>query len=401
MSKPVLVDQERAVARLMRFLAVEGITGQEQAIGRAVVDALREAGVSRRHIRFDTAHERIPLPTQTGNLIVTLPGTRSGPRRLFMTHLDTVPLCAGARPVRKDSRIVPAERTALGGDNRTGVACLVTLVATLLEQQLPHPPLTVLFTVREESGLWGARYVDPADLGQPVEGFNVDGSSASELTIGAVGAERWEVEIHGRAAHAGAHPERGISATVVASLALADLFREGWFGKVRRDGKEGTSNVGSIGDQQGRSAGEATNVVTDYALVRGEARSHDSRFVRAITTAYRDAFRKAAAAVRDDRGRPARVRFRSRRDYYPFRLRHTAPVVRHAQAAAALAGLEPTLRITNGGLDANWLVKHGIPTVTFGAGQNNVHTVEEFVDLNEFADGCRLAVALATLDETP
>src|SRR5213078_283668 len=106
---------------------------------------LTEVGVPRRAIRFDTAHERIPLPTQTGNLIVTLPGTRPGPRRLLMTHLDTVPLCAGARPLRKGNRIVAAGQTALGGDNRTGVACLVTVAAFLRERQLPHPPLTLLF----------------------------------------------------------------------------------------------------------------------------------------------------------------------------------------------------------------------------------------------------------------
>src|SRR5262249_34604678 len=147
-----------------------------------------------------------PLPTQTGNLIVTLPGTpgrESYPRWLFMTHLDTVPLCAGARPVRKGNRIVPQGKTALGGDNRTGVACLVTLIATLLERKLPHRPLTFLFTVREESGLWGARYVKKADLGDPRMAFNVDGRSPREITIGAVGADRWEVEIFGRAAHAG------------------------------------------------------------------------------------------------------------------------------------------------------------------------------------------------------
>src|SRR5205823_7602013 len=123
------------------FLATPGITGQEEAIGQEVAQALAQAGVPRKHIRFDDAHQKIPLPTQTGNLIVTLPGTKPGPRRLFMTHLDTVPLCAGAVSVRKGNRIVPAGPTALGGDNRTGVACLVTLAATLVARRLPHPPL--------------------------------------------------------------------------------------------------------------------------------------------------------------------------------------------------------------------------------------------------------------------
>ncbi|HLJ96781.1 MAG TPA: M20/M25/M40 family metallo-hydrolase [Gemmataceae bacterium] len=392
------VDTDRAVDRLLHFLSIEGVTGEEAAIGKAVVQALLEAGIPRRAIRFDQANKRIPLPTQTGNLIVTLPGTRSGPRRLLMAHLDTVPLCAGARPQRKGNRIVAGGPTALGGDDRTGVACLVNAAATLREQRLPHPPLTLLFTVREESGLWGARHVNPAELGHPREAFNFDGRSASELTIGAVGAERWQVEVFGKAAHAGVHPEQGISATMVASLALAQAYQDGWFGKISKDGREGTANVGSFGGTDGRSAGVATNVVTDHAILRGESRSHDRRFVRTISKAYRDAFHAAAKQVCDDRGRCAKVRFETRHDYHPFRLALTEPVVRHALTAAEWAGLKPTVRVTNGGLDANWLVRHGIPTVTLGAGQNNIHTAEEFVDLAEFANGCRMALAVATLD---
>jgi tripeptide aminopeptidase len=270
------------------------------------------------------------------------------------------------------------------------------MVATLLERNLPHAPLILLFTVREESGLWGARFVDPVTLGQPVMGFNVDGRSAREVTIGAVGAERWEAEVFGRASHAGVHPEQGISATIVASRALASIHQHGWFGKIKKGSRQGTSNVGSFGGENGASAGEATNVVTDYAHVRGEARSHDTGFVRAIVAAYQDAFRKAAGQVKNVAGKAAKLKFRSRRDYFPFRLKEASPVVKAAQTAAQRAGWEATLRISNGGLDANWLVRHGIPTITFGAGQNNIHTVEEYVTLPDYLEGCRYALALAT-----
>jgi len=37
------------------------------------------------------------------------------------------------------------------------------------------------------------------------------------------------------------------------------VLHGGWFGKVTRDGKEGTSNVGSFGGRDGTSAGVATN----------------------------------------------------------------------------------------------------------------------------------------------
>jgi tripeptide aminopeptidase len=390
-------DENAAIDRLLRFLAVEGVTGQEKAIARAVAGELESLGVPRRAIRHDSAHQRIPVPTQTGNLLVNLPGTRSGPRLLFATHLDTVPLCSGAAPVRSSKdRITPQGKTALGGDNRTGVACLVTLAATLAKNKQPHPPLTLLFTVREESGLFGARHLDPADLDGPVMGFNVDGRAPDALTVGAVGAERWEAEITGRASHAGVHPEQGISATMVAALALADIQRGGWFGKVHQKDGDGTSNVGRFAGRDGKSAGEATNVVTDYVHIHGESRSHDARFAKAITRAYRAAFAAAASRITDDKGRKAKIKFTGRLDYHPFRLKEDAAVVRHAQTAAMRAGLQPSLRIGNGGLDANWLVRHGIPTVTFGAGQNNIHTIEEYVDVPMFLAGCRMALALAT-----
>src|SRR5205823_5487613 len=158
--------------------------------------------------------------------------------------------------------------------------------------------------------------------------------------IASVGAERWSVDIQGKAAHAGVHPERGISATAVASLGIAMAVRTGWFGKVVKNRTEfgmplkrgqelvenkrgtagvelvtGTSNVGVFGGRDGRSAGEATNTVTDFAHLEGESRSHEARFARAITAAYREAFSAAGEQVRDADGHAAKVKFAARLDY--------------------------------------------------------------------------------------
>jgi tripeptide aminopeptidase len=384
----------------MRFLAVEGPTGREAAIGRELVAALQEAGVAAHSIRFDDVNARIPLPTETGNLIVDLPGRgtlKNADRLLFMTHMDTVPLCAGARPKRQGKKVVNAAKRALGGDNRTGCAVLVTLAAELLRQTADHAPLTLLFTVREESGLWGARHVNPKDLGQVAMGFNYDGRKSAEVVIGAVGADHWEAEIFGRAAHAGVAPERGISATMILAEALAAARADGWFGKVSKNGRSGTSNVGPVSGANEGPMGDATNVVTDYARVRGESRSHDAKFFKEITAGYREAFKKAVSSVANAEGKTGRVKFTARTNYHPFRMKEGQPVVRRALAAVAAQGHDPSIRLANGGLDANWMVRHGIPTVTFGAGQNEVHTIDEWIDLVEFENSCRLAVALATM----
>ncbi len=147
-----------------------------------------------------------------------------------------------------------------------------------IKHDLPHPPITLLFTVREESGLHGARELDPKDLSGAAMCFNVDGRLASELITGAVGQENWEVAITGKASHAGVAPDKGISATLVGAIGLAEAKAAGWFGKIVKDNGHGTSNVGIFGGSNGTAAGDATNVVTDYAWLKGEARSPNEDF---------------------------------------------------------------------------------------------------------------------------
>ncbi len=394
----VPLDVEVAIDHLMNVLSVEGITGQEANIAAAVSEALKKAGVPASAIRFDDANKRIPLPTETGNLIVDLPGTRPGPRLLFSTHLDTVPLCAGAKPRREGDRIVSDGTTALGGDARTGVALLIVVAETLLKNQLPHPPITLLFTVREESGLHGARELNPADLKDPVMCINVDGQLASELIIGAVGQENWEVEIKGKASHAGVAPDEGISSTLVGAIALAEARNAGWFGKVVKPDGHGTSNVGIFGGKDGKPSGDATNVVTDYTYIKGEARSPELTFATRIVNGYEEAFARARSEVKDHEGETADVTFRRQPAYPPFELGKDTPVVKRATEALKMLGIEPTYLFSNGGLDANWLDKHGIPTITIGAGQARIHTINEYVNLTEYEKGCRLGLLMATME---
>ena len=82
--------------------------------------------------------------------------------------------------------------------------------------------------------------------------------------------------------------------------------------------------------------------------------------------------------------------------YPPFSIGEDSPAVLRARKAAESIGLQPYTVVSNGWLDANWLAGHGVPTVTFGAGQAEIHTVDAYVEIPEFVLGCRLAVALAT-----
>jgi tripeptide aminopeptidase len=86
-----------------------------------------------------------------------------------------------------------------------------------------------------------------------------------------------------------------------------------------------------------------------------------------------------------------------RLDYESFRLPEDDPCIRVAEQAVRSLGQEPERAIDNGGIDANWTNRHGIPTVSLGCGQLAPHTVREALDLERFREACRIALRLATV----
>jgi len=388
--QPPEPDLQRAQGLVLEMMAIPGRSGHERLVAEWIVQRLREAGAPRAAIRFDDAHRKSLHGGEIGNLIFRLPGTLRASRRLLMAHLDTVPLCEGARPVVRGHRVLPADpATALGADDRAGAAVVLNTALEILHRKLTHPPLVFCWTVQEELGMFGARHLRLSLLGRPRLAFNFDGGSPEKITIGATGGFRMEIRIQGIASHAGNAPEQGVSAIAIAALAIAELHKTGWHGRIEKGGRFGTSNVGAI------HAGEATNVVTPQADIRAEARSHDPAFRRRIVRAIQQAFCKAARLVRNVQGRHGKVKIQGRLDYESFRLSPDEPCVVAAAGAVRSAGAEARLAITDGGLDANWMTARGIPTVTLGCGQVNPHTTDERLALDEFRQACRIALRLA------
>lgn len=385
-------DTSSAIERVMQLISISGGSGSELAVADWITQQLQAAGVPAEAFFRDTAHKKSPAGGNTGNLIVKLKGSRRAPRRLLMAHMDTVPIAVGAVPVRDGDWIRPkSSETALGGDNRAGCAVVLTAILEILKQKLDYPPLTLLFTVQEETGLRGARYLNTAKLGRPELCFNWDGRDPASLIIGAVGASNLSIRIDGIASHAGAHPERGVNAAIVAATALAKLRESGWHGLVKKGRSRGSSNVGVI------RGGDATNVVMPLVLLEAEARSHDSDFRRRIVAAWHDAFATATAGLSTDDDRTGLLQFNEEVRYEPFRMDPASPCVLAAKDAVKAAQLKPLVQICDGGLDANWMAVHGFPAVTLGCGQHDIHTVNECLNIPEYLNACQIALHLASL----
>jgi tripeptide aminopeptidase len=389
-----------AIARLLELLAIPGTSTEETATGAYLEAFFRARGVPAGDLRYDRAQDQSEYGGQCGNLIVRLPGrgAHPGPARLFLAHMDSVALCRGTRP-----RLVPAAdgqptrivndnpASALGADNRSGVAVLLHLADTLLTGTQPYPPLWFVFTVQEELGLIGARGLDLTSLvpNPPQLGFNYDGRDVRNIVVAVTGTTRMFVDLHGKAAHTGVNPQDGVSTAAAAAVAIAELVQGGWHGPIRKGERRGSANVGIL------QGGEMTNTCMSKLIVRCEARSHDQAFRQEIVDRYRDAFARAAAATRNAAGECVRMEWKLGPCYDSYALRPDEPVIRIAAEAVRRAGREPVLEVNDGGMDSNWIVPKGVPMVTLGTGQRGAHTVAEWIDADEFLLACRLSEEMA------
>lgn len=130
-----------------------------------------------------------------GNLVVSAPaspGAESAPAVAVQAHLDMV--CErrpgvshdfAADPIRprREGEYIYASGTTLGADNGIGAACALALLTT---PGLRRGPLELLFTVEEETGLHGARELDPRLVAARLL-VNLDSEDPRELTVGCAG----------------------------------------------------------------------------------------------------------------------------------------------------------------------------------------------------------------------
>ena len=382
---------------VMEMMAIPGRSGEEAAIMDFIRGKLVEAGVPASASAIDDAHRRSPLGGQVGNLVLKLPGTVRGPRRMLVrprrhgAHLRRFAPGAKRRPRRqreqgnRPGRRRPRRRRR-AADARRWRSCAAS--CRIRRSRFCGP-------CRKKSACSARATCDVAKLGKPKLAFNFDGGSPAMLKIGATGGYRMTIDIDGLASHAGNHPEEGVSAIAIASLAIADLVKNGWHGLIEKDGHTGTSNVGVI------HGGEATNVVTDHVQLRAEARSHEPKFRERIVKEIRSRVR-ARRRAGAQHGRQARAASNSTAGSITNRSasRATSRASSRPRRPSRPKGCEPELAVTNGGLDANWLTAHGIPTVTLGCGQRNIHTVAEELDIAEFHLARRIALRLATAAES-
>ncbi len=379
-----MVNRERLAETFTQLVEIDSVSKEEGKIAVLIKDILESLGA---RTFVDGAGEKIG--SDTGNLIAKIKGNTPAAPLLLNAHMDTVEPGRGVRAVLKDGVFTSDGTTILGADDKSAIAIIIEVVRILKENDLPCSPLELVFTVCEETGLLGAKHLD-FGLITAAYGFSLDATDTEGIVTRAPSANRLEFRVYGKDAHAGAAPEKGINAILLASKAIAPL-------EIGRIDHETTCNIGVV------EGGTAINIVPNLVTVKGEVRSHDEdkldRVTEKIVSSFKEVVENYKGPGAGD-GLP-RLELQVDTDFRRTCIPEDHAVVTLASRAAENLGKKMITQRSGGGADANVFFEKGIMTGVLGTGMRDMHTVRESVRLDDMVQTTELLLEIIRLHTSP
>ncbi|AXM90602.1 hypothetical protein CI793_03440 [Anoxybacillus ayderensis] len=366
-----MVNEQRLVDEFLELVQIDSETKYERDIADVLKAKFEALGL---HVIEDDTTAQ--TGHGAGNLICTLPATKEGVDPIYFTsHMDTVVPGKGVKPSIQDGYIVTDGTTILGADDKAGLAAMFEAIRVLKEKQIAHGTIQFIITVGEESGLVGAKALDPS-LIQAKFGYALDSDGkVGQIIVAAPTQAKLKVTVHGKTAHAGVAPERGVSAITIAAKAIAQM-------PLGRIDEETTANIGRF------EGGTQTNIVCDRVDILAEARSLVPEKMEAQVVKMKEAFERVA----EEMGGRADVHVEV---MYPgFKFGDGDHVVEVAKRAAEKIGRPHELLRSGGGSDANVIAGFGIPTVNLAIGYEDIHTTNERMPIEELVKATEMVLAI-------
>jgi len=366
----LLVNRERLVREFIELTSIDSISKKERKMADVLKSKLEGMG-------FEVFEDDAGKKTggDAGNIICTVKGTKNVPAIMFTAHMDTVEPGIGKKAVIDGDIIKSSGTTVLGGDDVSGIVCILEALRVIKENGIEHGDIQAVFTIGEEAGLNGAKNLDYSKI-YARYGFVMDGEGPiGSAAIKAPSQDKISVTLEGKASHAGVAPEKGISAIEMAAHAISGM-------KLGRIDHETTANIGVI------HGGRETNIVCSKVEILAEARSRDNAKLDAQTRHMRECFEKAALHF----GGKAHVK--TERVYSSFTIREDAPIMDILRKAADDAGIVLLPEETGGGSDTNIFNEKGIESVDLSTGMDKVHTTDECISIDNMVKAAEFAVSI-------
>ena len=372
-----MINKKRLIEEFIELVKIDSLTGKEKSIAELLFKKLEELGFD---VTIDDAGKF--AGGETGNVIATLKGNKPGKKLLFSAHMDTVEPGIGINPIIDEvNQIIKSDGTTiLGSDDKAGIAAILEAMRTLKEQNIPHSDIQIVFSIWEEQGLLGARYLDYTKIDPDyIYVFDMDGPPGRIITK-ASAQDKITVKIIGKAAHAGLNPEKGVSALMVASHAIENM-------NLLRIDDETTANLGLI------NGGTGTNSVMSELTIQGEARSLSESKLNKQINHMVDCFKEAS----DKYG--AEIEITIDRVYDAVNIDENDEVVTLAKKAFKNLGIETFTDSTGGASDVNIYASKGYKAVNLAIGMTNAHSVNEFIKIEDLYNSSRVILEIIKENE--
>ena len=368
-----MVNRDRLVQSFLEIVKVNSQTKNERAMADYLKGKLSELGLS---VTEDRAGDTIG--GNAGNVIGILEGKEDKTVLMFSSHMDRVTPGENIKPVVEGDVIKSSGDTILGSDDGAGLAGILEMLRVVKENNIEHGRIEVVFTIAEEGGLNGAKGLAVEDL-QAKMAFILDSTGKAGIVINQAPAQDEIIaKIYGQAAHAGVEPEKGVNAIVVAAKAISKM-------DIGRLDKETTANIGII------NGGKATNIVPDFVEVRAESRSLVEEKLVKVTESMAKAFIEAAGSEN------ARVDLDVNRLYPAYHIPEDHEQLKLVKKAGEAIKLPITIQPTGGGSDANIFNGKGIDAVNLAVGNEEVHTVKEYLQIPDLIKTVELVIKIVKL----
>ncbi len=401
------MNRQRLLDRFLQYVQIdttarEGLDqypsspGQLE-LGRLVVEQLLSMGIS------DAVQD------EHGIVMGTIPGNVDAPTIVFNAHFDTSPETSGAGvkpqviesyaggdiPLSGNPEMVITQAkcaelselvgktlitsdgtTLLGGDDKAGMAIMMELANTLLENpDIKHGPVRLLFTCDEEIGK-GALHVD-VDKVDATVAYTFDGGGHDMVDIETFSADLATVKFTGVNIHPAIAKDKMVNAIRAAGEFVDRMPHE--LAPEHTEKREGFLHPYTI-------AGGVASVTLKIIL-----RSFDTPRL----AEYARQLKHIASVVEEDvPGCTVNVEITRQYRNLGDGLRKEPRAAAYALEAHRRLGRTPVPGIIRGGTDGSQFTEKGLPTPNLSSGQHNIHSPLEFACLDEMVAAGEVGIEL-------
>ena len=374
-----MIDKNELINEFITLASFNSLSYEELDISLYLKKRLENLGFS---VIVDDAGKKLNNnPKATGNIYGFLKGNIEGKSICFSSHMDTVSPGINKKVIVDNDIIKSDGNTILGADDINGILSIIKALDIIKKNNLRHPDIEVVFFIAEEAFCMGSRLFD-FNLIKSKYAYVFDLSG--EIGLAAYKAPSiisFEIEILGKAAHAGFEIDKGISSILYAAKKISKL-------NVGKIDDETTMNIGLI------EGGSGKNIVPYKTKIEGEIRSFKHEKALKVLNEIKEIF------LSDSKKENIIINFKYDENIFAYEVEKNSYVInRYKKALDDLNYNNFKLIETFGGSDNNNFNKHNIEGIVVANAMNNIHTTNEYYDINDLIKSINIALKLMTIGE--